>query len=261
MRKFKRTPITYYGGKQKLVPTITDMIPEHNLYCEPFSGGAAVFFAKQPSPVEVLNDTNKELINFYRILKLQPDLLIQNVNATLYSRSAFNDAWIIYNNPHLFGTIERATALWTLSMQGFSGQLSGSWGYDRKNGSCVKRMSNRKEELIYAGERLKNVQIECTDATRIIESRDSDSSFYYVDPPYFNSDCGHYDGYTEEDFRILLDTLSRIKGKFILSSYPSDILQEYVAKYGWCTVKKEMRLDAGKGSRKKIEVITANFKI
>ncbi|MGL4292726.1 MAG: DNA adenine methylase [Bacteroidales bacterium] len=261
MRKFSRTPITYYGGKQKLVPTITEMIPEHKLYCEPFSGGAAVFFAKDPSAIEVLNDTNKELINFYKVLKSEPNALIEKVNATLYSRSTFNDAWTIYNNSHLFDPIDRACALWTLSMQGFSGQLSASWGYDRKNGSSVKRMFNRKDELIYAGERLKNVQIECTDATRIIESRDSDSSFFYVDPPYFNSDCGHYDGYTEDDFRILLETLSKIKGKFILSSYPSDILQEYIRKYGWPTIKKEMRLDAGKGSRKKIEVITANFQI
>ena len=64
-----RTPISYYGGKQKLAAKIVSLIPRHTLYCEPFIGGAAVFFAKKASQVEVINDTNRELINFYRIAK------------------------------------------------------------------------------------------------------------------------------------------------------------------------------------------------
>lgn len=42
-----RTPISYYGGKQRLISKILPLIPEHNLYCEPFLGGAAIFFAKE----------------------------------------------------------------------------------------------------------------------------------------------------------------------------------------------------------------------
>ena len=61
-----KTPISYYGGKQRLASTIIKLIPDHNLYCEPFCGGAAVFFQKEKSNVEVINDTNKLLINFYR---------------------------------------------------------------------------------------------------------------------------------------------------------------------------------------------------
>ena len=59
-----KPPLTYYGGKQKLARQIVSMIPEHRLYCEPFFGGGAVFFAKPPASVEVINDTNGELINF-----------------------------------------------------------------------------------------------------------------------------------------------------------------------------------------------------
>lgn len=261
MKRFTRTPITYYGGKQKLVPTILELIPIHTLYCEPFSGGAAVFFAKDPAKVEVLNDTNRELINFYRILQQDPDNLEQEIKKTLYSRATFNDAWAIYNYPHLFTDLKRAWALWVLSMQGFSGQLSPTWGYDKLNNSPVKRLNNRREDLLQVAKRLSNAQIECTDAIRIIESRDSENAFFYVDPPYFNSDCGHYDGYTEDDFRELLQTLAQIGGKFLLSSYPSDVLEEFAKQYGWHMVKKEMRIDAGKSTRKKIEVLTANYKI
>lgn len=54
-----RPPLTYYGGKPKLSQLIISLIPKHTLYCEPFTGGAAVFFTKEPSEIEVLNDTNQ----------------------------------------------------------------------------------------------------------------------------------------------------------------------------------------------------------
>lgn len=61
-----KTPITYYGGKQMMVKHILPLIPEHHLYCEPFAGGLAVFFAKEKSKVEVINDLNRFVINFYQ---------------------------------------------------------------------------------------------------------------------------------------------------------------------------------------------------
>ena len=60
-----KTPLTYYGGKQQLAATILALIPEHKVYAEPFVGGAAACFAKEPSRCEVINDTNGELVNFY----------------------------------------------------------------------------------------------------------------------------------------------------------------------------------------------------
>lgn len=59
-----KTPITYYGGKQRLLKYILPLIPKHTLYAEPFTGGGAVFFEKEPSDIEVINDTNKALITF-----------------------------------------------------------------------------------------------------------------------------------------------------------------------------------------------------
>ena len=65
-----KTPITYYGGKQSMLSIILPMIPEHNLYCEPFFGDGAVFFTKEPSKIEVINDTNREVVNFYRVAQI-----------------------------------------------------------------------------------------------------------------------------------------------------------------------------------------------
>ena len=86
--------------------------------------------------------------------------------------------------------------------------------------------------------------------------------FFYCDPPYFNSDCGRYDGYSEADFEQLLKNLSSIKGKFLLSSYPSDVLKHYTAKHGWRyqTIEQRSSVDNKTGkTRKKFEVLTSNY--
>lgn len=256
-----KTALTYYGGKQKLVSVILPMIPPHTLYCEPFCGGAAIFFAKEKSNVEVLNDTNCELMNFYQQTKLDFTALEKEIRISLHSRRIHADAAVIYANPHMFSPLKRAWAVWALAAQSFSAMLDGSWGYDVVKGTTTKKIINKIKSFTeeYAI-RLQNVQLECTDAIRIINSRDRVDSFFYVDPPYFNSNCGHYDGYSEADFTTLLETLSKIKGKFLLSSYPSDVLSSYAEKYGWKQRTIEQRVSVNHGSgKKKIEVLTFNY--
>ena len=68
---------------------------------------------------------------------------------------------------------------------------------------------------------------------------------------------GHYGGYTEEDFGRLLEVLSEVKGRFMLSSYPSELLTERTATHGWHTVEVEQQRSAGGG--RKIEVLTMNY--
>lgn len=261
-----KPPITYYGGKQKLIKHLLPLIPEHNLYAEPFFGGGALFWAKEPSNVEVINDTNRELINFYEVIKRDFNALQGMIKATLHSRTLHQDANVITNNPHLFTSVQRAWAIWVLASQSFSSMLNGSWGYDIKKGSTSKNIHNKRIrfEDIYQ-ERLSLVQIESTDAIRIIKRRDRDSTFFYCDPPYYNSDCGHYDGYSLEDYTQLLETLSEIKGKFILSSYPSEVLNKFVQEHGWYQKEIIQRVSvnhgSGKNAKRKTEVITANFEI
>jgi len=259
-----KTPLTYYGGKQKLASTILSLIPEHRIYCEPFIGGGAVFFSKKPSPVEIINDINSELVNFYQVVQRDFALLEQEVRISLHSRDLHRRAMVIYNNPDMFDNIKRAWAVWVLAQQSFSSKLDGSFGYDR-SGTTTKKITNKRDSftLDYAI-RLQNVQIECADALRIIRSRDTKESFFYCDPPYFNSDMGHYDGYTEEDFSELLKVLEKIEGKFLLSSYPSQILDAFNNDNNWYQIEIEMSLavcGSRKTERKKREMLTANYPI
>jgi len=258
-----KTPITYYGGKQKLTNEILPRIPTHKLYAEPFLGGGAVFFAKPPSEVEVINDTNKELINFYRVVQNDFVSLEKEIRISLHSRSLHRDASTIYNAPHMFGELKRAWAFWTLAAQSFAAMIDGTWGYDIGRNTTPKKVHNKREgfseELAI---RLQQVQVECTDALRIIRSRDAAESFFYCDPPYYNSDMGHYDGYTIEDYQMLLETLSKIDGKFLLSSYPSKILTKFSTSFGWHHVEFNQLVSVGAKSgkaKKKVEVLTANY--
>lgn len=259
-----RPPLTYYGGKQRLSGEIVSRIPaDHILYASVFAGGAAEFFAKDPSEIEILNDTNKEVINFYQVVKTKFIDLEKMIKISLHSRSLHADASVIYNSPHLFSDIQRAWAVWMLATQSFSSMLDGTWGYDKKRNQTTKKVDNKKVSFTeeYAI-RLQNVQLECADALYIIQSRDTKDSFFYCDPPYYNSDCGHYRGYTKEDFGQLLGALAKIKGRFLLSSYPSPELAWFTKANGWHTVTFEQPISVYRGSgRMKVEVMTANYPI
>lgn len=261
-----KTPITYYGGKQSMVNDILPLIPPHRVYVEPFFGGGAIFWAKQPSATEIVNDYNSNVTNFYDVLKHNFLDLRKLVESTMHSRGTYKRALVIYEEPELFTDfpIHRAWAFYTCTNQGFASKI-GTWGYDsdKRSVTVQNKIDRFKEEL---SERMKYVQVERNDASKVILSRDGIDSFHYVDPPYIDSNQGHYGGYTEAHFKVLLNTLSTIKGKFLLSSYESEILSEYTQANGWFTIKKEKVLSASNGKvikkrKKKIEVLTANYEI
>jgi len=165
----------------------------------------------------------------------------------------------------MFDRIKRAWAVRMLASTFYSCKLDGSFGYDR-TGTTSKKLANKKAAFgtDYAI-RLQNVQIECCDALRIIESRDTPEVFFYLDPPYVGTDQGHYDGYSQIDFDALLQRLQAIQGKFLLSSFRNASLAEYIQRNAWHTV--EVRLSSamthgqGRSPRAKIEVLTANYPI
>lgn len=256
-----KTPISYYGGKQNMLRHILPLIPEHDLYNEPFFGGGALFWAKEPVKVEVINDANGEVINFYRVVQADYHKLNALIQTTLHSREQYQDALHVYARPHMFDEIRRAWAFWILCNQGFGSKI-GTWGYDREANSLAKKLEGGKKRFTTdLRDRLSRTQIECNDANTVIKSRDRKGAFHYVDPPYFNSNCGHYGGYTEEDFNELLITLQNCKGMFLLSSYDSEILTRYAKANGWKQIKIEKPLAVTQRAEKKMktEVLTFNY--
>lgn len=214
-----KTPITYYGGKQSMIKHILPLMPQHRIYNEPFFGGGAVFFAKRPAEVEFVNEINGELVNFYRVIKRDFDLLKDEVDCTLHSEFLHKKAREIYFSGVDENSVMRAWAVWMLSSQSYLSIMNNTWVYSTDR-SFAKTIRNKKEtfnELFV--KRLENVSIFCRDALQVIKNVDKQETFHYIDPPYYNSDCGHYKGYTINDFENLLKLLETVSGKFMLSSF------------------------------------------
>lgn len=260
-----KTPISYYGGKQSLLPHILPLIPDHKIYTEAFFGGGAVFFAKEPTKSEIINDTNNMVVNFYEVVQTDFETLKTKIEQTPFSRTTYSVAYTIYRMPHLFSKVAQAWSFFVATNMGFSGKIGG-WAYD-KYGKRGKNFQNKKmsfDDTIF--DRLQFTEVECNDACKVIASRDSKDAFHYVDPPYIDVNQGHYEGYTRKDYKKLLETLENVKGKFLLSSYPSDLLTEYTAKNNWHTKQITKSLSAskakeGKPRSKKTEVLTTNYPI
>lgn len=263
-----KTPIKYYGGKQTMIADILPLFPkDYKGYIEPFAGGAAIFFAKEPSKLEVLNDMNGELVNFYRICKTNIDALMEKVNASIYSLKLYEVANCIYSAPMLFDEVTRAWALWYLSRTSFASQLG--IGFSRQKCTTKKDAAsfsfyNSKPLLETACKRLEHCTIIECDAIDCIKDYNSKNIFYYIDPPYVGARQGHYTGYTQEDFNNLLETLTNIKGKFLLSSYNNEILVKYTQNYNWHTIhidkiNKTSFSTTTKKRKKCCEVLTYNY--
>ena len=263
VKRLLKTPISYYGGKQTMASKILPLFPDHKLYGEPFLGGGAIFFSKVPSPIEVINDIDHRVITFYRVAKSEFKLLKYLIESTPVSRAVYYEALKVLEYPDVFSDIKRAWAFFVGCNMSFGSCLGAGFGYDKLKGSTEKKIVNKKLNFteVFA-QRLDKVQIECFDAIKIINSRDHEHSFFYCDPPYPEAHQGHYGGYSLDDFEALLKTLESIKGKFLLSSYDYDLLQEYSNRNGWDTIKINMNLSMVKDSnRRKVEVLTSNYPI
>ena len=254
-------PFNYYGGKERMSTHILPLFPAHVRYVEPFLGGGSIFWAKTPSKSEVINDIDNKVVNFYEVLKTDWDLLEKKINNTLHSEYHYLLSKKILKEP-MVDRIEYAWALWAACCLSFSHNIFGGFAFGNDGISSKNTRNTIKDfSMIYA-KRLQNAEIFCRDAVDIIKLKDTHDTFFYIDPPYVSSDCGHYKGYTMEQFTELLDCISNIKGKFLLSSYPEKILMDYCNKHGW--IKKEItKIVSVSGKRKntkyKIECLTYNY--
>ena len=222
--------ISYYGGKQRIASKILPHFPKHTVYVEPFTGGAALLFAK-PKPIvsnsshyrEVLNDKNDLLINLYRVAIEKREELELKIQATLYSQSDHRKATQITKNPADYDDVTKAWAFYVNINQSFANVLNAGWRTGVYGRNLASTWHNKKLQLSEILDRLKDVHISCEDAIRCIQRWDSPQTLFYCDPPYPNAEQGHYSGYTIDDFELLCDTLDNIQGSYVLSNYPQEI--------------------------------------
>ncbi len=258
-----KTPISYYGGKQNLITEILPLIPTHQQYVEPFCGGASLFWAKDPSPNEALNDSDERVINFWRVLQMDFLALQNKIETTLHHEMLHKIAKEILNKP-ISDPVEFAWAFWVQTQMSFSFRIFGGFRFSNGRGEGSSIANSRERLTVQYYERLRGVTIFCRDAVELIVMKGDDpDTFMYLDPPYAESDCGHYEDKKDVYYK-LLEALPSLKCKWLLSSYPSEELAKFRAENGLYSKDIEQALSvSGKhnAGRTKTECLTWNYKI
>jgi len=244
MNERLRSPFLYFGGKGNMLAKLLPLLPPHKVYVEPFCGAASLFFAKSPSPVEVLNDLNEDVVNVFRVLqdKETHEELRFRLMYTPYARAEFVRAIEMLKQKDLT-PVERAWAFMVRQNMGFSGNIrasGGTWSraFISKQGPAdtCNRWLMRLSMLDAWRWRLMMVQIDCRDALEVIRYWDSPDTLFYVDPPYVNETRKSLNVYTHEmtaeQHKELVRLLLGIKGKAVVSGYEHPLYSPF-GQAGW----------------------------
>jgi DNA adenine methylase len=210
------SPLAYIGGKSKLSETIIKMIPEHRAYCEVFAGAAWVFFRKEPSKHETINDLDSDLIVFYRVLQNHLEEFLRQFKWLLYSRELWQD-WKRQQEAGGLTDIQRAARYYYLQRGSFAGRVKNrTFGAEGPLGRPRVNLLRIEEELSEVHLRLARVTIENLSWQEFVRRYDRKQTFFYLDPPYYKAP--YYNHNLElEDYREMADILKKIKARFILS--------------------------------------------
>jgi DNA adenine methylase len=207
-------PFSYIGGKRAIAKPIIALFPAHTTYVEAFAGGAQVFFRKEPSEVEVLNDLDGEVVNFYRVCQQHYEELIRYFRFMVMSR-----AWhglLKTTDPKTLTDIQRAARYLYLLKNSYAGlvrNLDYSVSVTQLPSFNLERLPENIEQ---AHKRLARVQIESLPYEEILKRFDRPTTFFYLDPPYYGRKLYNYN-FEPEDFAKLAERLKPLQGKFLLS--------------------------------------------
>jgi len=177
------SPFRYAGGKFYARKLILRHIPEHEYYCEPFAGGASIFFAKPKASKNHLNDLDKNLMLVYKFIKNYPEKLIEFMKELPAKKELHH----YYKNEFKPKTELQKAGRWyylnRISYSGIMNMQNCFWGYGDK---FSMRPENWPKNIRRTSQKLRNVVLTNMDFEEVIETV-PDDSFLFIDPPYFNA--------------------------------------------------------------------------
>lgn len=205
--------VPWIGGKRKLAKHILPF-PEHTCYVEPFCGAAALFFLKDPSKVEVLNDVNGDIVNLYRVVKHHFSELYSQFKWVLISR----ENWETLKQVPADGLtdIQRAARFLYLQKLAFGGKVSGQTFGTATTSPPRFNLLSLEHDLSEAHLRLARTAIEHLDWVACIKKYDRTDTLFYCDPPYWQVE-GYGVDFGFEQYELMRELMATYKGKVILS--------------------------------------------
>lgn len=246
----------YPGGKWPIRHTVVSCFPKHSTYVDVFGGAASILITKEQSDGEVFNDKNREIVNFFRVVKHRPAELAERARHWIHSRELFDNLRDAHPPED---ELERAFRFWVL--------LADSFGSRCKNYGMAKHgihsVTRARTHLSLVAERLRDVHVECLDFANCIRLYDSPETFFYCDPPYRGTRGGDssYNLLSDDEWRVLLSSLKEIKGKFLLSSNYDEFVVKLFKAYRVREIDVRVTLPRKKGAASRKEVLISNYRL
>jgi len=206
--------IPWQGGKRRLAKHILPLFPVHECYAEPFAGGAALFFMKAQSNVEVLNDINGDLVNLYRVVKHHLEEFVRQFKWALISRQIF--AWLKETPIDTLTDIQRAARFYYLQKMAFGAKVESQHFGTATTSAPRLNLLRIEEELSSAHLRLSRAFIEHLAWQECVRRYDRPHTLFYLDPPYWGT-AGYGVDFGFDQYLVMASLAKTIQGKMIIS--------------------------------------------
>jgi len=261
----KITVIQYPGKKNSVAQWIIGNFPHgyrSMTYLEPFFGSGCIFFRKERSVIETVNDLDNEIYNLFLQIRDNPGELMTALMYTPWSRKEYDLSFETADNP-----VERArrciVRFWFTV--GANARVKNGMRYEIKRNSKALAYFHLKlpEVINTVSGRLKHtakniVQIENRNVLELIPAYNRENVLMYLDPPYLLETRKNRKMYTHEfssgEHEELLKLISGSKAKIIISGYMNDLYCQYLK--GWRLEKTAAKDQAG---NTKTECIWVNY--
>lgn len=267
--------LKWAGGKRQLLDTLIPLVPkDYSVYCEPFVGGGALFFALQPQSA-CINDVNHELIRVYTVIKNDVDALIKQLKQFQNNKDQFYEirSWDRNKDKYThLSDIEKAARIIYLNKTCFNGlfRVNASGEFNVPFGNYANPNIVNEPVLRAINFYFNNSEIvfNAVDYAEILKNL-PDNAFVYLDPPYDPvSVTANFTSYTKDGFsrdeqiklRKCCDELNERGIKFMLSNSATDFICDQYSKYNIEIISAKRLVGADASKRGRIqEVIVRNY--
>jgi DNA adenine methylase len=252
-------PFSWPGGKRALVRRLLPLIPDHRNYVEVFAGSAKLLFARTPSRLEILNDLNGELINFFRVAKHRSAEMADALERDCIHAGRFRQLVIA---PDSRDEIDRAVRFAYLAWYSFGGKGKHFARASATNPEIKKPLDEIRALLDKVAARLQRVLMEQRDFGDILDRYDHKDTFFYLDPPYIEyQPNGRYEPLSRERRAQMFARLSRTKAHWLMSFEDHAEARTAAKRYGFRLRKVSVVYTLGGRAERKLgrEVLMANY--
>lgn len=257
-------PFPYIGGKGRHADWIVSQFPEHKMYVELFGGAGAVLFTKPRSKVEVYNDLDGHIVHFFRVLREQPDELMDYLRCVPFAadeHAAFCRR-LYGDEPLPDDDVQRAAEFFALRHMQFGAKYEGNSGFGRSRPDKdeATRYANARERLGWFADRLAGVTIDNLDYREMVEKYDTEDTLFYADPPYEGTEGRYLTSSGGFDHATFVDTLAAVEGDWVVSyaDLPPPMAAHPLSDE-WHVLEKDANHTIDGGGKQVTERLVCNF--